>query len=174
MLQLVFFLKLFKKSYYQSEILREVQHKSGLLHALSISLLTIDALVIAHFCACFFIGIDLSLYAQQYYGNNTSLYWLSNNADYINNLFGGLWYIQYIYGQEYSSGTLSTLAPGPFPKNPLEVVLSFPYVDIRDSSYAQLHHPNLLHRRRHCADILQRVPTESVPRDEHPGLRQLP
>lgn len=123
-LQLVFFLKLFKRGYYQQEIFREVQHKSGLRNALSISLLTIDALVIAHFCACFFIGIDLELYSVQYYQDNLSLYWISNNADYTVNLFGGLWYIQYIYGQEYSSGTLSTLAPGPFPKNPIEVVLS--------------------------------------------------
>ena len=58
-LQLAFFIKLFKKGYYQQEIFREVQHRSGLRNALSISLLTIDALLIAHFCACFFIGIDL-------------------------------------------------------------------------------------------------------------------
>jgi hypothetical protein len=121
-LQLIFFLKLFKKSYYQQEIFREIQHRTGLRNAFSISLLTIDVMIIAHFCACFFIGIDLLLYAQQYYQNNMSLYWLSNNADYANSLFGSAWYLQYIYGQEYSSGTLSTLAPGPFPKNPIEVV----------------------------------------------------
>lgn len=119
LLQLVFFLKFFKKNYYQKDIFREIQHRSTLRDTFSISLLTIDALIIAHFVACIFIGIDLLLYANQYYQNNSSLYWLSNNADYTVDLFGGPWYIQYIYGQEYSSGTLSTLAPGPFPKNPI-------------------------------------------------------
>jgi len=38
----------------------------------------------------------------------------------------GPWYDQYVYAQSFSTGTLSTLAPGPFVKNPIEVVfLSF-------------------------------------------------
>lgn len=47
---------------------------------------------------------------------------MSNNADYGINLMDGPWYQQYIYAQDFSTGTLSTLAPGPFPKNPIEVV----------------------------------------------------
>jgi len=34
------------------------------------------------------------------------------------NLVGGAWYVQYVYGQAFSTGALSTLAPGPFAKNP--------------------------------------------------------
>lgn len=34
----------------------------------------------------------------------------------------GTWLIQYIYGQNFALGTLSTMAPGPFPKNQIEVV----------------------------------------------------
>lgn len=34
----------------------------------------------------------------------------------------GPWYDQYVYAQSFSTGTLSTLAPGPFVKNPIEVV----------------------------------------------------
>lgn len=35
----------------------------------------------------------------------------------------GTWYDQYVYAQSFSTGTLSTLAPGPFVKNPIEVVI---------------------------------------------------
>lgn len=31
--------------------------------------------------------------------------------------------VQYVYAQCYSTGTLSTLAPGPFGKNVIEIVL---------------------------------------------------
>lgn len=99
LLQLVFFVKFMKKNYYQKDIFREIQHRSTLRDSFSITLLTIDALIIAHFVACIFIGIDLLLNNDQRYGNNSSLYWLSNNADYTLDLFGGPWYIQYIYGQ---------------------------------------------------------------------------
>jgi hypothetical protein len=81
--------------------------------------LMIDAILISHYVAVIFLRIDTALWNSQYYGDNQSLYWLSNNADYSVNLIGGAWYLQYIYAQDYAAGTLSTLAPGPFPKNPL-------------------------------------------------------
>ena len=31
----------------------------------------------------------------------------------------GDWLLQYIYAQSFSTGTLSTIAPGPFGKNPI-------------------------------------------------------
>ena len=86
-------------------------------------ILFIDVLMIGNYGACIFVGMDLLLWRIQYYGNDTSLYWLSNNTSYPNNLMDqGPWYYQYIYGQEFSTGTLSTLAPGPFAKNPWEAV----------------------------------------------------
>ena len=35
----------------------------------------------------------------------------------------GPWLDAYIYAQSFAGGTLSTLAPGPFPRNPWEAVL---------------------------------------------------
>jgi hypothetical protein len=75
-----------------------------------------------HYGACIFAGTDLALWYSQYYGSNTAYYWLSNNTSYTINLMDGPWYFQYIYAQSFSTGTLSTLAPGPFAKNPIEVV----------------------------------------------------
>lgn len=85
----------------------------------SLVILIIDATLVSHYIASIFLRIDTELWNAQYYGNNTNLYWLSNNADYPLSLIGGVWYQQYIYAQDYSTGTLSTLAPGPFAKNPL-------------------------------------------------------
>jgi hypothetical protein len=85
-------------------------------------ILFIDVLMIGNYGACLFVGIDLLLVKLQYYGNvleNPAYYWLSNNSSYSIDLIGGPWYIQYIYAQSFSTGTLSTLAPGPFAKNPI-------------------------------------------------------
>ena len=88
-------------------------------------ILFIDALMFGNFGACIFIWMDVYLYNESYYGTNTLYYWLTNNADYSNSLINGPWYYQYVYGQFFSTGTLSTLAPGPFAKNPYEAVSSF-------------------------------------------------
>ena len=70
--------------------------------------------------ACIFVGMDILLYREQYYGTGlgSPFYWLTNNQNYPQQLMTGPWYYEYIYGQEFSTGTLSTLAPGPFAKNP--------------------------------------------------------
>lgn len=82
-------------------------------------MLAADVLMIGHFGACIFVGIDLLLWREQYYGDNPSYYWLSNNDMYSINLMDGPWIAQYVYAQSFSTGTLSTIAPGPFPKNPI-------------------------------------------------------
>ncbi len=75
--------------------------------------------MIGNFGACIFVGIDLLLWRIQYYGNNCAYYWLCNDSEYSENLIDGPWGLQYTYAQSFSSGTLSTLAPGPFGKNPI-------------------------------------------------------
>jgi len=82
-------------------------------------MLGIDVMMIAHFGACIFVGVDLLLWRLQYYGNDPQYYWLSNNSMYPLNLMDGDWVTQYIYAQSFSTGTLSTIAPGPFGKNPI-------------------------------------------------------
>ncbi len=82
-------------------------------------ILFVDVLMIGNYGSCLFVGLDLLLYRLQYYGSDLSYYWLSNNSMYSPSLIGGPWYIQYIYAQSFSTGTLSTLAPGPFAKNPI-------------------------------------------------------
>ena len=82
-----------------------------------------DVLLIGHFGACIFVGIDLLLWRMQYYGNNPQYYWLSNNSMYTPDLIDGPWVLQYVYAQSFSTGTLSTIAPGPFGRNPIEVVI---------------------------------------------------
>jgi hypothetical protein len=85
-----------------------------------LSILFIDVLMIGNYGACLFLGIDILLNRLQFFGSNTAYYWLSNNSMININLFeGGKWYIQYIYAYCFSTGTLSTLAPGPFAKNPI-------------------------------------------------------
>lgn len=81
-----------------------------------------DVLLIGNFGACIFVGLDLLLWRTQYYGNNPAYYWLSNNSAYSNDLIDGSWILQYVFAQSFSTGTLSTLAPGPFGKNPIEIV----------------------------------------------------
>lgn len=85
-------------------------------------MLAIDVLLIGHFGACIFVGIDLLLWRERYYGDNTQYYWLSNDSMTPIDLMDGAWVLQYIYAQSFSTGTLSTVAPGPFPKNSIEVV----------------------------------------------------
>lgn len=88
----------------------------------TLTTLFIDVILQGHYGACIFTIIDLILWNEQYYGSNTAYYWLSNNNNYAVNLMSAPWYDQYVYAQSFSTGTLSTLAPGPFVKNPIEVV----------------------------------------------------
>lgn len=78
-----------------------------------------DIMLIGSFGASIFVGLDLLLWYLQYYGNNPAYYWLSNDSSYSVDLIGGPWVQQYIFAQSFSTGTLSTLAPGPFAKNPI-------------------------------------------------------
>jgi len=80
--------------------------------------------MIANYGACIFIGMDALLYDKSYYGTgeNSPWYWLTTNTSYPYSLIYGPWYYEYIYGQQFAMGTLSTLAPGPFGKNPYEIV----------------------------------------------------
>lgn len=82
-------------------------------------MLICDVLMIGNIGACLFVGMDLLLWQLQYYGSNPAYYWLSNDAAYDVNLIDGPWILQYVFAQSFSTGTLSTLAPGPFPKNPI-------------------------------------------------------
>ena len=86
-----------------------------------------DALMLSNYVGCIFLGMDLYLYNQSYYGQGTSspYYWLTNNVDYSVGLIDGPWWDAYIWAQSFSTGTLSTLAPGPFVKNPWQAVLIF-------------------------------------------------
>lgn len=84
-----------------------------------LTMLGLDVLLIGHFGACIFVGIDLLLWRTQYYGNDPQYYWLSNNSMYTIDLITGPWVLQYVYAQSFSTGTLSTIAPGPFGKNPI-------------------------------------------------------
>jgi hypothetical protein len=84
-------------------------------------MLGFDVMQLTHFGACIYLGVDLLLWKKQYYGNNPDYYWLSNNNIYSVNLISDTSsrLLQYIYAQSYATGTLSTLAPGPFGKNPI-------------------------------------------------------
>ena len=113
---ILFWIKKFK---YQAEIINILQYKRTPRIIFLLVILFIDVLMIGNYGACLFVGIDLLLWKLQYYGNNSAYYWLSNNSSYSIDLIGGPWYIQYIYAQSFSTGTLSTLAPGPFAKNPI-------------------------------------------------------
>lgn len=84
-----------------------------------IFMLMCDVLLIGNFGACIFLGLDLLLWRTQYYGNNPQYYWLSNDSAYSTNLIDGPYVLQYVFAQSFSTGTLSTLAPGPFGKNPI-------------------------------------------------------
>jgi hypothetical protein len=79
-----------------------------------------DSLMMGNYGACIFLGMDLYLYGESYYGTGTSssYYWLTDNVDYSISLIDGPWLDAYIWAQSFSTGTLSTLAPGPFARNP--------------------------------------------------------
>lgn len=82
-------------------------------------MLACDVMLIGHFGACIFVGLDLLLWRTQYYGNDPRYYWLSRNTMYSVDLIDGPWVLQYVYAQSFSTGTLSTIAPGPFGMNPI-------------------------------------------------------
>lgn len=91
----------------------------------TLGMLGCDVMLLGHFGACVFLGIDLLLWRLQYFGNNQQYYWLSNNSMYSSiDLMGGPQIVQYVYAQSFSTGTLSTLAPGPFGKNFIEIVFN--------------------------------------------------
>lgn len=78
-----------------------------------------DVMLLGNFGACVFLGLDLLLWRLQFFGNDPQYYWLSNDSSYSVDLMDGPWIQQYVFAQSYSTGTLSTLAPGPFGKNPI-------------------------------------------------------
>ena len=47
---------------------------------------------------------------------------MSNNNAYSEDITLSPWHIQYLYAQFFSGGTLSLVAPGPSPTNPVEAV----------------------------------------------------
>ena len=102
-----------------------MQYYAGLRAAFMIVILLLDVLMIGNYGACMFIGIDLVLFRNGVFGTSDTspYYWLIDNTVYNANLIDGPWYFQYIYGQAFATGTLSTLAPGPFGRNPVEVVI---------------------------------------------------
>lgn len=53
---------------------------------------------------------------------------------YAPSLIDGPWVLQYIYAQSFSTGTLSTIAPGPFGKNAIEVVWIWDNIVLFESS----------------------------------------
>lgn len=108
-----------KKFKYQAQIISFMEYYPTLRIFFMLVILFIDVLMIGNYGACLFVGMDILLYNAQYYGSNTAYYWLTNNTSYPLSLINGPWYYQYIYAQEFATGTLSTLAPGPFAKNPL-------------------------------------------------------
>jgi hypothetical protein len=117
-----------KKFKYQKQIVAIIQYNRMVRICFVLTVLFLDVLLLGHYGACIFLTIDLNLWAAQYYGNNTAYYWLSNNNNYAVNLMSSSWQYQYVYAQSFSTGTLSTLAPGPFVKNPIEVVIYLFYV----------------------------------------------
>jgi hypothetical protein len=108
-----------KKFRYQYLVINYLQYSPTTRVVFMLVVLFSDVLMIGNYGACIFIGIDLLLYNISFYGTSSAYYWLANNTSYPISLITGPWYYQYIYGQEFSTGTLSTLAPGPFAKNPI-------------------------------------------------------
>lgn len=90
--------------------------------AFIITMLSCDGMLLANYAGLIFMGGDILLWKLQYFGNNSRYYWLSNNSFYANDLLPGAYIPQYVYAMAWSIGTLSTLAPGPFGKNPIEDV----------------------------------------------------
>lgn len=112
-----------KKFSYQGQVTTYLQYSPIARVIFTVVSLFSDVLMMGNYGACIFIGMDLLLYNNSFYGTSQAYYWLTNNTSYPLSLISGPWYYQYIYGQEFSTGTLSTLAPGPFAKNPMEAVM---------------------------------------------------
>ncbi len=90
-----------KKFKYQNEVEVFLQYRPGIRAAFMLSILFIDVLMVGNYGACIFIGMDLFLYSESYYGTgeNSPYYWLTTNTAYPYSLIAGPWYYQYIYGQ---------------------------------------------------------------------------
>lgn len=119
-LQLIPLVLLFVKKFKcQTEIIRvlESQYISRIVFILG--MLGCDVMLLGNFGACLFLGIDILLWRLQFFESNPIYFWLSNNTSYSIDLMDGPRIAQYVYAQSYSTGTLSTLAPGPFGKNPI-------------------------------------------------------
>jgi hypothetical protein len=115
-----------KKFKYQAQVITYLQYSPTSRVIFMLLVLFSDVLMIGNYGACVFIGMDVLLYNANFYGSNQAYYWLTNNTSYPYSLIAGPWYYQYIYAQEFATGTLSTLAPGPFAKNPIEAVPFLP------------------------------------------------
>lgn len=81
-------------------------------------LLLTNALIVTHYVAVLYILMDRTLKARNAY-SDSSMYWMSDNNTYDTDISPQPWYIQYLYAQFFSTGTLSLIAPGPSPKNPV-------------------------------------------------------
>lgn len=108
-----------KKFKCQGEIVGSLQYYKNFRNFFIILMLGCDMMQLGNFGACMFLGLDLLLWRLQFFGNNPQYYWLSNDSSYSVDLIDGPWVAQYVYAQSFSTGTLSTLAPGPFGKNPI-------------------------------------------------------
>lgn len=113
-----------KKAKNQREILDILQYNRTFRNFIELTLLGCDVMLMGHYGACIFVGLDLLLWRLKYYGGESAYYWLSNDSSYSVDLMDGPWILQYVFAQSFSTGTLSTLAPGPFGKNPIEIVCS--------------------------------------------------
>ena len=90
-----------KKFKYQREVELFLQYYPKIRASFIITILTIDVLMIGNYGACLFIGMDLYLFSQSYYGagDQSPYYWLTTNTSYPYSLIYGPWYYAYIYGQ---------------------------------------------------------------------------
>lgn len=119
-LQLISIILLFVKKFKcQAEIVMFLEYKRNGRVVFILTMLGCDVMLLGNFGACIFLGLDLLLWRLQFFDNNPQYFWLSNNSSYSVDLMGGSWLAQYVYAQSFSTGTLSTLAPGPFGKNPI-------------------------------------------------------
>ena len=107
-----------KKAKNEREILDMLQYHRTFRNFIELTLLGCDVMLMGHYGACIFVGLDLLLYRLQVYSNPMN-YWLINDSSFSEDLIGQSWVLQYIFAQSFSTGTLSTLAPGPFAKNPV-------------------------------------------------------
>lgn len=120
--QIVFLVKYLKIKDYEDQILQALEKYPRFCLFYSLLTLLINACLVSHYLSSIFIRMDLELWNIKYYGDDPRFYWLSNNSVYPLDEIDGSWFIQYIYGQNFALGTLSTMAPGPFPRNQIEVI----------------------------------------------------